>query len=105
MAIKIFEASCETSPNWESFLENFRKEIVVMSKSQHPNILLYIGACTSIPGKLMIVTEKCRIDLSELLVVDSEKKIPDFGTINILKMAKFHLFFFFLKLINSKKKN
>ncbi|PRP80208.1 SH2 domain-containing protein [Planoprotostelium fungivorum] len=37
-------------------LQSFRDEVRVMSTLRHPNILLFMGACTQ-PGHLMIVTE------------------------------------------------
>jgi serine/threonine protein kinase len=53
----------------ESEIETFRKEINVMSKINHPNIVLYMGACT-VDGELKIVTEKMKTDLSTLLHSD-----------------------------------
>jgi len=40
-------------------LDEFKKECHLMSKLQHPNILLFMGACT-VPGKLKLVTEMAR---------------------------------------------
>eukprot|EP00005_Dracoamoeba_jomungandri_P004604 CAMPEP_0174258702 /NCGR_PEP_ID=MMETSP0439-20130205/7658_1 /TAXON_ID=0 /ORGANISM="Stereomyxa ramosa, Strain Chinc5" /LENGTH=506 /DNA_ID=CAMNT_0015342317 /DNA_START=155 /DNA_END=1675 /DNA_ORIENTATION=+ len=40
----------------EQTLKAFRKEVSIMSRIFHPNILLYMGACT-VPGHLMIITE------------------------------------------------
>jgi len=40
----------------EETLASFRKEVAIMSKLRHPNVLLFMGACTA-PGNLMIVTE------------------------------------------------
>ncbi|KAL6064801.1 Dual specificity protein kinase [Balamuthia mandrillaris] len=37
-------------------LEDFRKEVAIMSTLRHPNVLLFMGACTR-PGNLLIVTE------------------------------------------------
>mmetsp|Transcript_504 Transcript_504/g.764 ORF Transcript_504/g.764 Transcript_504/m.764 type:complete len:553 (-) Transcript_504:189-1847(-) len=37
-------------------LSSFKKEVAIMSKLRHPNVLLFMGACTE-PGNLMIVTE------------------------------------------------
>src|SRR3989338_6569438 len=34
----------------------FKKEVAIMAKLRHPNVLLFMGACTE-PGNLMIVTE------------------------------------------------
>lgn len=52
-------------------LEDFRKEVGICSKIFHPNIVLFLGATTTIPGKLMICTELMRCDL-ETLLYDSE---------------------------------
>jgi len=51
----------------EKTLQAFRHEVEVMSKIFHPNINLFMGACT-VPGNLMIVTELMRGDLESLLV-------------------------------------
>jgi sterile alpha motif and leucine zipper-containing kinase AZK len=40
----------------EKKLADFKKEVEIMSKLRHPNVLLFMGACTQ-PGNLMIVTE------------------------------------------------
>jgi hypothetical protein len=40
----------------EKKLTDFKKEVEIMSKLRHPNVLLFMGACTQ-PGNLMIVTE------------------------------------------------
>jgi serine/threonine protein kinase len=40
----------------EKKMEAFRKEVGIMSKLRHPNVLLFMGACLE-PGNLMIVTE------------------------------------------------
>jgi len=37
-------------------LDDFRKEVAIMSTLRHPNVLLFMGACTQ-PGNLVIVTE------------------------------------------------
>ena len=37
-------------------LSDFKGEVEIMSKLRHPNVLLFMGACTQ-PGNLMIVTE------------------------------------------------
>lgn len=73
--------------SWEAFLTKFRKEIGIMSRCAHPNIMLYMGASTSVPGKLMIVTERLSIDLESLLVKDGPKKM-EMSTTQILSMAK-----------------
>jgi serine/threonine protein kinase len=48
-------------------LNAFRKEVEIVSRIFHPNILLYMGACTR-PGHLCIITEHMpRKDLRDLL--------------------------------------
>lgn len=52
----------------EKSLRAFRKEVAIMSKIFHPNIVLFLGACTSIPGQLMICTELLSSNLESLLL-------------------------------------
>jgi serine/threonine protein kinase len=40
----------------EKTLTDFKKEIEIMSKLNHPNVVLFMGACTT-PGHMAIVTE------------------------------------------------
>lgn len=40
----------------EKAMSAFKGEVEIMSKLRHPNVLLFMGACTQ-PGNLMIVTE------------------------------------------------
>jgi len=51
----------------EKALQAFRHEVEVMSKIYHPNINLFMGACT-VPGKLSIITELMKGDLESLLL-------------------------------------
>jgi serine/threonine protein kinase len=37
-------------------LKDFRKEVEIMSNNHHPNLVLYMGACTQ-PGKMVMVSE------------------------------------------------
>jgi len=67
----------------DSDIETFRKEINVMSKIHHPNIVLYMGACT-INGELKIVTEKMETDLSSVLHI-SDKHL---SLIQKMRLAK-----------------
>lgn len=46
-------------------LRTFRKEVEIMSKIYHPNICLFMGACTK--GQLMIVTELLKRNVESLL--------------------------------------
>jgi len=51
----------------EHTLKAFRKEVEVVSRIFHPNILLYMGACT-VPGHMCIITELMpKGDLESLL--------------------------------------
>ncbi|KAL6062209.1 Dual specificity protein kinase [Balamuthia mandrillaris] len=53
-------------------LESLRSEIHIMSTNPHPNIILFMGACT-IPGKFQIVTELLDGDLEGLLHKQGKK--------------------------------
>ncbi|EGG16486.1 SH2 domain-containing protein [Cavenderia fasciculata] len=68
----------------EKTLKDFRKEVAIMSKIFHPNIVLFLGACTSVPGKLMICTELMRGNL-ETLLMDHNIKLP---LITRMRMSK-----------------
>ncbi|KAH3762336.1 SHK1 protein [Pelomyxa schiedti] len=59
----------------ESTLEAFRKEVEIMSKIFHPNVSLFMGACTSIPGRLMMCNELLKQDL-EALLLDPKVQLP-----------------------------
>eukprot|EP01114_Cavostelium_apophysatum_P020971 TRINITY_DN7184_c0_g1_i2.p1 TRINITY_DN7184_c0_g1~~TRINITY_DN7184_c0_g1_i2.p1 ORF type:complete len:727 (-),score=197.56 TRINITY_DN7184_c0_g1_i2:30-2210(-) len=61
-------------------LKGVRKEVRIMKSIRHPNLLLFLGACT-IPGHLMIVTE-----IMDKSFHDIDKKKVDLVT--RLKMAK-----------------
>lgn len=50
--------------------------------------MLYIGACTSISGKLMIVTEKLKIDLETLLVKENPKRVTDISLEKKLRFGR-----------------
>jgi Protein tyrosine and serine/threonine kinase len=43
----------------EDDLETFRNEVTVMRKAFHPNIALFMGACTQ-AGNIMLVSEVSR---------------------------------------------
>lgn len=47
-------------------LRNFCKEVEIMSKIYHPNVCLFMGACTT-PGNIRIVQEKLEGDLESRL--------------------------------------
>lgn len=59
----------------ETTLQAFRQEVAIMrfhtalvfnvtsrSKVFHPNVSLFMGACTSIPGKLMMCNELLKVN-------------------------------------------
>eukprot|EP01113_Clastostelium_recurvatum_P013999 TRINITY_DN1756_c0_g1_i3.p1 TRINITY_DN1756_c0_g1~~TRINITY_DN1756_c0_g1_i3.p1 ORF type:complete len:784 (+),score=234.68 TRINITY_DN1756_c0_g1_i3:77-2428(+) len=54
-------------------LTSFRHEVKMMSKIYHPNVVLFLGACTQL-GKMQIVTERCVTDLERLLAQDKSKQ-------------------------------
>lgn len=56
----------ETSVTPET-LESLKSEVAILSSLRHPNVVLYLGACTE-PPNIFIVTEWCeRGSLSDLL--------------------------------------
>lgn len=69
-------------------LAEFRKEVEIMSKIYHPNIVLFMGACTQ-PGTMAIITELLKCDLETLLrTKDSPPKPRDIPLLKRMKMAK-----------------
>eukprot|EP01113_Clastostelium_recurvatum_P000736 TRINITY_DN10330_c0_g1_i1.p1 TRINITY_DN10330_c0_g1~~TRINITY_DN10330_c0_g1_i1.p1 ORF type:complete len:530 (-),score=138.01 TRINITY_DN10330_c0_g1_i1:100-1689(-) len=68
----------------EKTLRDFRKEVAIMSKIFHPNIVLFLGACTSVPGKLQICTELMKSNLETILMDQSLK----FTVLARMKMAR-----------------
>jgi len=56
-------------------LAAFRKEVYLMSKIYHPNVCLFMGACT-IPGKCMIVTELVSKGNFEAMLHDEKTNVP-----------------------------
>jgi len=54
----------------EKDLAAFRHEVLIMSKIFHPNVVLFMGACTQ-PGTFRIVTELLHTDLERLLRSDT----------------------------------
>ncbi|KAL6056545.1 Dual specificity protein kinase [Balamuthia mandrillaris] len=67
----------------EEDLDSFRAEVRIMSKLYHPNVVLFMGACT-IPGSMSIVTEILPMDL-ETLLIGNKADIP---LIQKMRMAK-----------------
>eukprot|EP01104_Vermistella_antarctica_P014036 TRINITY_DN4345_c0_g1_i1.p1 TRINITY_DN4345_c0_g1~~TRINITY_DN4345_c0_g1_i1.p1 ORF type:complete len:583 (+),score=95.87 TRINITY_DN4345_c0_g1_i1:118-1866(+) len=64
-------------------LEAFKKEVDIVSKIFHPNIVLFMGACTE-RGHLMIVTELMQGDLETML---ADEKV-NLGLYTRMKMVK-----------------
>jgi serine/threonine protein kinase len=62
-------------------LEGVRKEVRIMKSIRHPNLLLFLGACTK-PGHLMIVTELMDASFHDL------NNNANFDLFHKLKMAK-----------------
>jgi len=59
----------------EHSLNAFRKEVEIVSRIFHPNILLYMGACT-IPGHMMIITELMPRGDLETMLHDKKAHLP-----------------------------
>eukprot|EP01112_Ceratiomyxa_fruticulosa_P020112 TRINITY_DN6756_c0_g1_i5.p1 TRINITY_DN6756_c0_g1~~TRINITY_DN6756_c0_g1_i5.p1 ORF type:complete len:569 (+),score=117.23 TRINITY_DN6756_c0_g1_i5:251-1708(+) len=57
----------------EAELLGFRNEVKMMSKIFHPNVVLFLGACTQL-GRLQIVTELCGGDLESVLKNDRKEQ-------------------------------
>ncbi|TDH70847.1 hypothetical protein CCR75_001223 [Bremia lactucae] len=59
----------------DKILGDYRQEVALLRKLKHPNIVLFIGACTD--PKLMILTEYCsRKSLFEVIHSNNFKTIP-----------------------------
>ena len=56
IAVKILKG--EDFESGESVLEELKKEVSILSQLRHPNVVLYIGACT-VPPHICIATEWC----------------------------------------------
>eukprot|EP01116_Phalansterium_solitarium_P009130 TRINITY_DN2315_c1_g1_i2.p1 TRINITY_DN2315_c1_g1~~TRINITY_DN2315_c1_g1_i2.p1 ORF type:complete len:354 (-),score=61.91 TRINITY_DN2315_c1_g1_i2:93-1154(-) len=54
-------------------LANFKKEVELWSKVSHPNVNMFLGACTE-PGNFMIVSELLNGDLDTLYLKDAKNK-------------------------------
>ena len=70
VAIKVI--NCNLSPEK---LAEVRQEIKIDLSLRHPNVVLTMGACTTVPGKLIIVSELMRTDL-EKLILHSDVQLP-----------------------------
>eukprot|EP01116_Phalansterium_solitarium_P021022 TRINITY_DN6399_c0_g1_i2.p1 TRINITY_DN6399_c0_g1~~TRINITY_DN6399_c0_g1_i2.p1 ORF type:complete len:531 (+),score=104.83 TRINITY_DN6399_c0_g1_i2:286-1878(+) len=66
----------------ERTLEEFRKEVDIMTQMRHPKVVLFMGACTE-PGKLMMVSELLQGSLYDLL-----RKNKDISLVQRIKFCK-----------------
>jgi len=69
----------------ENELQSFRHEVEIMRHIFHPNVVLFLGACTQ-PNKIMIVTELMKTDLERLIHHNPEA--GKYSLVHRLKMAK-----------------
>jgi len=58
-------------------LREIRKEVGIMRSLRHPNLLLFLGACTEKPGHLMIVTELMESSFHEMHSADLMTKLKN----------------------------
>jgi len=58
-------------------LREIRKEVGIMRSLRHPNLLLFLGACTEKPGHLMIVTELMESSFHEMNSADLMTKLKN----------------------------
>jgi len=63
-------------------LEDFRREVDIMTQMRHPNVVLFMGACTE-PGKMAIVCELLNFSVHDLL-----RKNKDITLLQRIKLAK-----------------
>eukprot|EP00339_Tiarina_fusa_P004751 CAMPEP_0117019868 /NCGR_PEP_ID=MMETSP0472-20121206/15180_1 /TAXON_ID=693140 ORGANISM="Tiarina fusus, Strain LIS" /NCGR_SAMPLE_ID=MMETSP0472 /ASSEMBLY_ACC=CAM_ASM_000603 /LENGTH=499 /DNA_ID=CAMNT_0004724931 /DNA_START=1 /DNA_END=1500 /DNA_ORIENTATION=- len=82
VAIKVFKPGMFQT---EEERNAIRDEVRIMSKIYHPNVVLFMGACT-VEDSLMIVTEKMPTDL-ETLIIDEKKPLSLFQRIKMAKDA------------------
>jgi len=68
----------------EKVLMDFKKEIEICSRLQHPNVVLFMGACT-IPGHMAIVTELMKKGNLQQVLHDNSLSLTLYRR---LKMAK-----------------
>eukprot|EP01105_Mastigella_eilhardi_P003614 TRINITY_DN14722_c0_g1_i1.p1 TRINITY_DN14722_c0_g1~~TRINITY_DN14722_c0_g1_i1.p1 ORF type:complete len:587 (-),score=142.17 TRINITY_DN14722_c0_g1_i1:71-1777(-) len=80
VAVKVFKHQFD-----EQTLQDFRQEVEIMSKLNHPNVILFMGACTSCPGELLICTELLMQDLETLLLSETGQQL---SLLVRLRMAK-----------------
>ncbi|KAH3745146.1 SHK1 protein [Pelomyxa schiedti] len=73
---KVYRANCRGKPvavkvmqcpeNCFNLLQDYRKEAAIMKKLHVPNVVQFLGVCTT-PSEFMIVTELLNADLSQVL--------------------------------------
>jgi len=82
VAIKVFKPGMFQT---EEERQAIREEVRIMSKIYHPNVVLFMGACT-LDDNLMIVTEKLPTDL-ETLIIDERKQLSLYQRMKMSKDA------------------
>jgi serine/threonine protein kinase len=83
VAIKVLREKIAQGLSNPDTRESFRHEIRVLSKIYHPNVCLFMGACTE-PGRLMIVSELMKQDVDTLLADAS----VDLSMLQRMRIAK-----------------
>eukprot|EP01096_Ripella_sp_DP13-Kostka_P004162 TRINITY_DN1625_c0_g1_i5.p1 TRINITY_DN1625_c0_g1~~TRINITY_DN1625_c0_g1_i5.p1 ORF type:complete len:482 (-),score=181.11 TRINITY_DN1625_c0_g1_i5:153-1598(-) len=84
VAIKVFKPDMFQT---EEERQAIREEVKIMSKIYHPNVVLFMGACTLEGNNVMIVTEKMPADLETLLISEHKKKFSLYARIKMAKDA------------------
>jgi len=69
----------------DEVLEEFRKEISILGKLRHPNVVLFMGACTQGPHLCMVTEFLAGGNLFELFHEQATPKLPSFPL--IIQMA------------------
>lgn len=67
-------------------LADFKKEVEIMALLRHPNVLLFMGACTQ-PGNMSVITEFLPNGNVEDLLKRKDADISIFQRIKMLKDA------------------
>lgn len=68
-------------------MANFKKEVELWSKVSHPNVNMFLGACTE-PGNFMIVSELLKGDLDTLFLKAKADAVPKWSLYQRMKFAK-----------------
>lgn len=58
IAMVQYRKSSDLSPEDRRLLHDFRLEVTMLSKLRHPNVVLFLGACSKLP-RMCILTEFC----------------------------------------------